>query len=133
MPSKKVNVAIVGLGFMGITHLRAYQRLPHARIVAVCDNSRGPVNGVLGGVQGNLGDSAGIALGKQVRVYREFDALLSDPEVEAVDICTPTGLHPAQVLAAMRARKHVLCEKPLAQTAGAARKLFAGINGTEFS
>jgi predicted dehydrogenase len=132
MPSKKVNVAIVGLGFMGITHLRAYQRLPHARIVAVCDNSRGPVNGVLGGVQGNLGDSAGIALGKQVRVYREFDALLSDPEVEAVDICTPTGLHPAQVLAAMRARKHVLCEKPLAQTAGAARKLLAGINGTEF-
>ena len=131
MPPKKVNIAVAGLGFMGVTHLRAYQRLHNARIVAVCDNTRAPVNGVLGGVNGNLGDSTAIALGGQVRVYREFEALLADPEVEAVDICTPTALHAAQVLAAMRAGKHVLCEKPLAQNAGEARELLARIKGAK--
>jgi len=131
MPAKKVNIAVAGLGFMGVTHLRAYQGLPNARIVAVCDNSRAPVNGVLGGVPGNLGDSTAITLGGQVRVYREFAAMLADPEIEAVDLCTPTALHPAQVLAALQAGKHVLCEKPLAQNAGEARQLLARIKGAK--
>ena len=45
-PAPKVNIAVVGLGFMGVTHLRAYLPLPAARIVAVCDAVRLPVNGV---------------------------------------------------------------------------------------
>ena len=130
MASKKINVAVAGLGFMGITHLRAYQRLRNVRIVAVCDNSRSPVNGVLGGVNGNIGDSSALVLGDCVKVYRHFSELLADEEVDVVDICTPTALHPAQVLAAMRAKKHVLCEKPLAQNAGAVRKMLSAINGT---
>jgi len=130
MASKKVNVAVAGLGFMGVTHLRAYQRLRNVRIVAVCDNTRAPVNGLLGGVNGNLGDSSALMLGKDVKSYRDFSELLADQEVDLVDICTPTVLHPAQVLAAMRAKKHVLCEKPLAQNAGDVRKMLAAINGT---
>jgi predicted dehydrogenase len=129
MRAKKVNIAVAGLGFMGVTHLRAYQRLHNVRIVAVCDNSRLPVKGVLAGVNGNLGDATAIALGGDVRVYREFDALLADPDVQVVDICTPTALHPAQVMAAMRAHKHVLCEKPLAQSAAEARKILAAASG----
>jgi len=130
MASKKVNVAVAGLGFMGVTHLRAYQRLRNARIVAVCDNSRAPVNGRLGGVNGNLGDSSALTLGPEVKTYRHFSELLADEEVDLVDICTPTALHPAQVLAAMRAKKHVLCEKPLAESAGDVRKMLSAINGT---
>jgi predicted dehydrogenase len=42
-----------------------------------------------------------------------------------VDICTPTALHPAQVMAALRAGKHVLCEKPLARTSAQAREILA--------
>lgn len=129
MASKKVNIAVAGLGFMGVTHLRAYQRLHNARIVAVCDSSRGPVNGVLGGVNGNIGDSSAIHLGPDVKVYREFSELLADPDVEVVDICTPTAVHPAQVTAAMRAHKHVLCEKPLAQNVGDVKKIITAANG----
>ncbi len=129
MAQKKVNVAVAGLGFMGVTHLRAYQKLRNVRIVAVCDPTRSPVNGVLGGVNGNLGDSSALTLGAGVKVYREFSALLADREVELVDICTPTTLHPAQVKAAMRAHKHVLCEKPLAQNAGDVKKILAAANG----
>lgn len=120
---KSVNVAVVGLGFMGVTHLRAYQNLSRARIVAVCDAHRLPVNGVLGGVSGNIQQSAGLRLGPRVKAYREFAELLADPDVELVDICTPTPLHPAQAIAALKAGKHVLCEKPLASDSATARKV----------
>jgi len=123
MPSKKINIGVVGLGFMGATHLRVYQSLRQARIVAVCDPTRVPVNGILPGVQGNLKPGGDIPLGSRVKVYREFDELLSDPAVEAVDICTPTALHAEQIIAALQAGKHVLCEKPLAHTVSAAREI----------
>ena len=130
MPSKKVNVAVAGLGFMGVTHLRAYRQLRNALVVAVCDTSRRPINGVLPGVKGNIGQSAPIPLGPGVRFYNEFAALLTDEEVDIVDICTPTALHPSQVAAAMRANRHVLCEKPLARTAEEAGKLLKSLHGS---
>jgi len=119
----RVNVAVVGLGFMGVTHLRAHLDDPQSRIVAVCDARRLPVNGVLAGVAGNIQKSADIQLGTQVRVYREFEEVLGDSEVQLVDLCTPTALHPEQVMAALKAGKHVLCEKPLARTAAGAREI----------
>jgi predicted dehydrogenase len=134
MPKKtvrKINVAVVGLGFMGVTHLRAYQRLRNARIVAVCDSTRGPVNGVLRGVNGNIQNSADIHLGAGVKVYREFSELLADGAVEIVDICTPTKFHPAQAIAALQASKHVLCEKPLAQNFAEARKVLKVADASE--
>ena len=123
MSAKKINVAVAGLGFMGVTHLRVYEKIRNARIVAVCDAVRLPVNGVLGGVSGNIKNSGGIQLGPRVKAYREFSELLADREVELVDICTPTALHPAQAIAALQAGKHVLCEKPLAQSVAEARKI----------
>src|SRR4051812_2272119 len=118
--TRKVNVAVVGLGFMGVTHLRAYQTLKAARIVAVCDAVRLPVKGILQGVKGNIGKSDDIDLGAQVKVFRTLEEVLADPEVELVDLCTPTPLHPEQSIAALKAGKYVLCEKPLARTSAAA-------------
>jgi predicted dehydrogenase len=116
-------MAVVGLGFMGVTHLRSYLNNPKARVVAVCDAVRLPENGVLRGVAGNIKKSGDIRLGAQVKVYRQLEELLADREVELVDICTPTALHPAQAIAALKAGKNVLCEKPLAQSSAAARKV----------
>jgi predicted dehydrogenase len=123
MPAKTVNVGVAGLGFMGVTHLRAYQKIPQARVVAVCDSGRMPVNGVLRGVNGNIKNNADICLGPRVKLYREFHELIADTEVEFVDICTPTAQHAAHVIAALQAGKHVLCEKPLAQNVAEARKI----------
>ena len=92
--SGTVNVAVVGLGFMGVTHLRAYLEAEGARVVAVCDSVRLPVNGVLAGVAGNIKKSDDINLGPEVKVYRKVEDVLADPDVELVDICTPTPLHP---------------------------------------
>ena len=120
---RKVNVAVVGLGFMGVTHIKAYQQLAAARLVAVCDSVRLPVNGVLAGVTGNVSGSGDINLGRQVKVYRALEEVLADPGVDLVDLCVPTPLHHAQSIAALKAGKHVLCEKPLALTSAKARDI----------
>ena len=120
-----VNVAVVGLGFMGVTHLRAYLANPKARVVAVCDAMRVPVNGVLAGVSGNITKSDDINLGSDVKVYRTCEELFADADVELVDLCTPTPLHASQVISALNAGKHVMCEKPLARTSAEAREILA--------
>jgi predicted dehydrogenase len=102
---KPVNVAVVGLGFMGVTHLRAYLANPQARVVAVCDAMRVPVNGVLAGVSGNITKSDDIDLGMDVKVYRTTEELLADADVELVDLCTPTPLRkPARLWQSRRTR-----------------------------
>jgi predicted dehydrogenase len=122
-PGRQVKVAVVGLGFMGVTHLRAHLAIPNARVVAVCGVDRLPVDGIIKGVAGNIGESTDIHLGTGVKVYTQFEDLLSDPDVEAVDLCTPTPSHPAQAISALKAGKHVLCEKPLARTSAEAREV----------
>jgi predicted dehydrogenase len=123
-PAKKVNVAVVGLGFMGVTHLRAYLAAESAQVVAVCDAVRLPVNGILPGVVGNVKTATNdIDLGPKVKVCRALEEVLADRAVDLVDICTPTPLHPQQAIAALKAGKHVLCEKPLARTSAAAREI----------
>jgi predicted dehydrogenase len=121
--NKTVNVAVVGLGFMGMTHLRAYLKNPAARIAAVCGGSRLPHNGVLKGVTGNVDSTDDLDLGTDVRVFRNLDALLADADIDLVDICTPTHLHAPQAIAALRAGKHVLCEKPVARHATIAKEV----------
>jgi predicted dehydrogenase len=122
--SKKINVAVVGLGFMGLTHLRAYLANDAARVAAVCDAARLPVNGVLQGVKGNIKTgSDDIILDPSVKAFRTIEEVLADEEIDLVDICTPTPVHPEQCVAALRAGKHVLCEKPLARSSVSAREV----------
>jgi len=121
--NRKVNVAVVGLGFMGITHLKAYQRIESARLVTVCDAVRLPVNGVLAGVSGNISGADAINLGRDLKVCRQLEEVLADPAVELVDLCVPTPLHAPQAVAALQAGKHVICEKPLARNSTLARDI----------
>jgi predicted dehydrogenase len=121
--SPPVQVAVVGLGFMGATHLRAYLNNPQARVVAVCGQGRLPVNGVLSGVAGNIQHAGDVVLGSGVKVFRTLAELLADPDIELVDLCTPAAAHPGQAIAALNAGKNVLCEKPMAPTSAAALEI----------
>ena len=113
---------------------RLLEPFRQARVVAVCDAVRLPENGVLRGVAGNIKKSGDIRLGTRVKVYREFDELLADRDLELVDICTPTTLHPAQAIASLRAGKNVLCEKPLAQNSARRAEGFeSGCRGKDIS
>lgn len=120
---RRINVGVVGLGFMGLTHINAYRKIPGVDIVAVCDAVRQPVNGVLAGVSGNVAGSDTVDLGTSVRAYRAIEDLLADGEVDLVDLCVPTPLHVPQTIASLAAGKHVVCEKPLARTSALSREI----------
>lgn len=107
-------------------HIRAYQQVRGAQLTAVCDPVRQPIDGVLNDPGGNVGDSTPVQLNmKQVRAYRELSDLLADPNVDLVDICVPTHLHPSVATAALRSGKHVLCEKPLARNSSQSQEIAA--------
>src|SRR5205809_490132 len=119
-----VGVGIVGLGFMAATHLKAYRQIDGYRIAALCNPSGRNLDGDFSKVSGNVGSTEPLKLDmSQVKAYRSLGEMLADPAVQLVDICAPTHTHPDLAIAALRAGKHVLCEKPLARTAELAREI----------
>lgn len=118
-----VNVGVIGLGFMGMVHIKAYRNVPGARLVAVSDAFKQPVNGVLPGVGGNITDGDSLHLDPETRFYTDWEELIADPAVDLVDICVPTSDHVKLSLAALRAGKHVVCEKPMARTSAQCREI----------
>lgn len=119
-----INVGIIGTGFMAVAHLKAYRKVPQARIVALANPSGRNLDGDFSKVAGNVGDQDPVRLDmSQVKAYRNIDDLLADPNVHAVDICTPTHTHVDLCLKALAAGKHVLIEKPVARTSADARRI----------
>lgn len=119
-----LNLALVGLGFMAATHIKALRQVSGVRVAALCNPSGRHLDGDFTGVAGNVGDNAPVKLEPgSFKAYRDYAALLADPEIHAVDICAPTLAHRDLAVAALRAGKHVLCEKPLARTAAQAREM----------
>src|SRR3954449_7420944 len=108
-----MNVGLLGLGFMGATHAKAWQAVSAARLAAVMSSDQRKLSGDLTGIEGNLGNSGEkLDFGTAARC-RTVDEVLTDPGVEAVDICLPTDLHAPVARAALNAGKHVLVEKPI--------------------
>jgi predicted dehydrogenase len=129
-PSPRYNVpvklGIIGLGFMGSTHAKAALQLPGVQLTAVCDNKDElALTGDFSNVRGNSGDVGGKADFTGVAKYRDISKLLADPNVEAIDICLPTGMHERVAVDALRAGKHVLVEKPMALDGAAADRIVA--------
>jgi predicted dehydrogenase len=119
-----VNVGVIGLGFMGLTHLKAYKNVANARIVALCDAVRLPEDGNLEGLQGNIADTEPLHFDmSEVKGYRDYREMLANPDVQLVDICVPTPLHAPMAIAALEAGKHVICEKPLARDTATCRQI----------
>jgi len=109
-----MKIGVVGLGFMGSTHLQAYQNVSNAEIVAIASSDEKKLSGDLSSISGNLDrDGQTMDFGDAAR-YRTAEELIADPNVEAVDLCTPSYLHTPQAIAALEAGKHVLVEKPMA-------------------
>jgi predicted dehydrogenase len=116
---------MVGLGFMGATHLAAFSKIPDVRVAAACTNSAKALAGDLSDIGGNLKQANGVYDFSAVRKYTDWRELVMDKELDAVDICLPTDLHAAVAIAAMAAGKHVLCEKPMALTMADCERMIA--------
>jgi predicted dehydrogenase len=115
-----MKIAVLGLGFMGSTHLKALANLPQAELVAVASDDARQLSGDLSGVQGNIGGPGGMMDFSGVAAYRDWREAVHDPRAEAVDVCLPTNLHAPAAIAALHAGKHVLVEKPMALDAASA-------------
>ena len=118
-----MRIAVLGLGFMGSTHLKAWRNVPEAQLTAVFGNDEKQLTGDLSHIQGNLGGPGEKFDFTGVGKYTDLSQLLADKNVDAVDICLPTDLHSSTAIAALRAGKHVLVEKPLALTGEAADEI----------
>jgi len=119
-----IGVGIVGLGFMAVTHLKAYHQIDACRVAALCNPSGRNLDGDFSKVFGNTGSGGPLKLDMAgVKAYRDYADLLADPAVQVIDICAPTHAHPELAIAGLKAGKHVICEKPLARTTQEARRI----------
>lgn len=100
---------VVGLGSIAKAHLDAIDKLPNARLVGVTSHSPGKAEVA--------------ARQHQVKAYPDVASMLLDPEVEVVCVTTPSGTHLEPALAAARAGRHVIVEKPLEVTVERARAI----------
>jgi predicted dehydrogenase len=125
-PTAMIHVGVIGLGFMGVTHIKAYRKIPGARVSAICDAFKLPADGVLSSVTGNVADPDPVRLDMtQVQATKEFREVLANPAIQVIDICLPTSQHVEMATAALAAGKHVVCEKPLARTSAQSREIVA--------
>ncbi len=103
MSSSKIRVGIVGAGLIAPDHAAGFQDIPDlAEVIAVCDTNRE-----------NAANLAGMF---DAKIYTDYRDLISDPNVELVDLLLPHHLHQEAALAVILSRKHLLLEKPVALT-----------------
>ena len=95
-----VKVGVIGAGFMGAMHSQCYSLVPGAKLAGIAD------------VRNNK--AVELAEKFHTKPYDNGEELLTNPEIDAVDICLPTYLHPEWVIKAAAAGKSVICEKPIA-------------------
>ena len=124
---KVVKIGLIGFGFMGTTHWGVYRGLKNAKVVALADldpaKRRGDVSKVVGNIGG--GDNSKPIDLRGVTVYDDAMKLIREADVDMIDICVPTVDHAELAIAALKAGKHVFCEKPLCRTAAEAMKIAA--------
>src|SRR5437773_8175077 len=122
---KKLNVGLIGYGFMGRAHSNAYRRvgnffdLEYAPVLKACcarskDNAR-----------------AFAARWGYESVETDWRKLIAREDIDLVDICVPNNLHAEIAIAAAKAGKMILCEKPLGLNAKEAEKMVAAVRSEE--
>jgi predicted dehydrogenase len=114
-----LGVGMVGYAFMGAAHSQAWRTAPH-----VFDLPLQPSMAVLCGRDAVAVRIAATRLG-WAAAETDWHALIKRDDVDLVDVCTPGDLHAEVAVAALEAGKHVLCEKPLANTLAEAEAMAA--------
>lgn len=94
------RVGVIGCGRVSPRHLDSLRELPNARVVAVSDVIEAR--------------AARAAKDHDAAIHTEYRKLLDRPDVDVVNICTPSGMHASMAIEALQAGKHVLVEKPIA-------------------
>jgi predicted dehydrogenase len=117
--SQELRVGMVGYAFMGAAHSQAWRTVNRAFDL--------PLSARMSLVSGRSADGVAAAAGKLGWAEHTTDwrALVARDDIDLVDICSPGDTHAEIAIAALAAGKHVLCEKPLANTVAEAREMVA--------
>lgn len=119
MSQKRLKVGVAGLGFIGPAHIEGIRRIGDE---------------VIGVVGVDLAEAQAKAAELSIqKAYPDFDAMIADPEIDVVHICSPNYLHYRQAAQAIEAGKHVVCEKPLTVTAEESAALVALAQGKKLA
>ena len=108
---KKLNVGLVGAGFMGKAHSIGYSDMPKYFWPAPAV----PVLKTICDIVPEIAADAKERFGFE-KCCTDWRDIVNDPEIDVVSICTPNNAHAEIAIAALNAGKHVLCEKPIAST-----------------
>lgn len=100
---EKVRIGMIGTGSRGQYHLNNLKTIPHADVVALCDNYAPHLK-------------AASALYPEAKTYEDYRRLLDDPQIQAILIAVPLNGHASITIEALQAGKHVFCEKSMAMT-----------------
>lgn len=109
----RLRAAVIGVGMIGSLHARAYREHPSTTLVAVADTD------------GNRAHAVGEELG--AAAYDDWRDLIDREDVDLVSIATPEAARHEPAAACSRAGKHLLLEKPLAQTLSESRRLVEAV------
>jgi len=108
---KRVKIAVIGVGGISECHIAGYRNDPRAELYAFCDIDAEKLK--------MKGEKYGIT-----RLYTDVNQMLAElPEIDAVSVCTWNAAHAPCTLAALKAGKHVLCEKPMAMDVAEAKAM----------
>lgn len=118
-----IRVGIAGIGFMGMIHYLAYQKLRGVKVAALCEQDKKRLAGDWRTIKGNFGPQGKMMDLSGVAQYTDLDEMLADPNLDMIDICLPPSWHAKVAIAALKAGKHVFCEKPIAMNPADANRM----------
>ncbi|MDG5854899.1 Gfo/Idh/MocA family protein [Clostridium beijerinckii] len=115
---KKLKVGLIGAGFMGKAHVVAYSNMPKFFWPAPAV----PVLKTVCDIEPEIAKDAKDRFGFE-GYCTDWHDVINDPEIDIVSICTPNNVHAEIAIAALKAGKHVLCEKPISSTSEDAKAM----------
>jgi predicted dehydrogenase len=119
---KELNVGLIGAGFMGKAHSLAYAAMPMFFWPAPAL----PIRKTIAEANEQLAEEASRRFGFE-KFTGDWHEVIEDPEIDVVDVATPNHLHAEIAIAAAKAGKHILSEKPLARTSEEARAMYEAV------
>ena len=119
---QELNVGLIGGGFMGKAHSLAYAAMPMFFWPAPAM----PVRKAVAEANADLAATAAKRFGFE-RSTSDWRDIVEDPDIHVVDIATPNNLHAEVAIAAARAGKHIICEKPLARTSEESKAMYDAV------
>lgn len=117
---KKLGIGVVGPGWSGGEHIKAYLNNPHCEVIAVCGRDES-------GTKAKLKE---VGLEK-CALYTDYEQMLKRDDIDIVSICTPNNLHVKEAIMTAQAGKHFLLEKPIALNLEELKKLKAAVKAAK--